>query len=155
MNIYKVWIQIEEIDESKDHYQNLGLPYEAGKFNMEAAARKYVENELLIIRAINTKLRNACQSALKFLNSLPKANLMTTLENLASCRRKLKEAISYNAPAIDDSCPKCDAGLDEREFTGKDFLSIEAIHMHYICKKCGSEITEEFTLTDVLIDNGQ
>jgi len=32
---------------------------------------------------------------------------------------------------------------------------IEAVHMHYICKKCGSEITEEFTLTDVFIDNGQ
>ena len=43
-------------------------------------------------------------------------------------------------------------GRDEREFTGKDFLDIEAIHMHYTCKKCGSEIIEEFTLTDVFID---
>jgi len=27
------------------------------------------------------------------------------------------------------------------------------VHMHYTCKKCGSEIIEEFTLTDVFIDN--
>ena len=39
-------------------------------------------------------------------------------------------------------CPKCDAGSDKREFTGRDFLGIEAIHMHYTCKKCGSEIIE-------------
>jgi len=50
-------------------------------------------------------------------------------------------------------CPKCDAGSDKREFTGRDFLGIEAIHMHYTCKKRGSEIIEEFTLTDVFIDN--
>ena len=51
-----------------------------------------------------------------------------------------------------DDCPKCGAGSDEREFIGKDFLDIEAIHMHYICKNCSSEIIEEFTLTDVFID---
>ena len=53
----------------------------------------------------------------------------------------------------DDSCPKCDAGSDERELINRDFLGIEAIHMHCLCKKCGSEIIEEFTLTDVFIDN--
>ncbi len=58
----------------------------------------------------------------------------------------LKDALKA-APAVKDDCPKCGAGLDEREFTGKDFLGIEAVHMHYICKKCGSEIIEEFKLT--------
>ncbi len=153
--IYKVWIQIEEIDENRDHYLNIGLPYEAGKFETKGKAAKFVENELMLIRAVNTKLRNACQSALKFLNRLGKANLKAALENLAACRKKLKEAINCNAPAVDDSCPKCGAGSDEREFTGKDFLGIEAIHMHYTCNKCSSDITEEFTLTNVFIDNGQ
>lgn len=66
----------------------------------------------------------------------------------------LRDALK-SAPAVNDSCPKCGAGSDERELTGKDFLGIEAIHMHYICKKCGSEIIEEFTLTDVFIDDRQ
>ena len=153
--IYKVWIQIEEIDENADHYQNLGLPYEAGKFNTETTAKKFVENELMIIRPINTKLRNACQASLKFLDTLGETNLMTTLQNLGALRKKLKEAVSHGVPAVDDSCPKCGAGSYEREFTDKDFLDSEAIHMHYICNKCGSEIIEEFTLNDVFIDNGR
>jgi len=45
--IYKVWIQIEEIDESKDHYLNMGVPIEAGKFDTEAEAENYIESELL------------------------------------------------------------------------------------------------------------
>lgn len=155
INTYKIKIQVEEVDESKGHRCDLGSPYEAGKFTTETTARKFVENELMIIRAVYTKLRNACQSALKFLNSLPKANLKTTLENLAACRKKLKEALKYGTPAVDDSCPKCGAGLEEREFQDRDFLDAEAIHVHYICKKCSSEITEEFTLNDVFIDNGQ
>jgi hypothetical protein len=67
-------------------------------------------------------------------------------------RELLKYALKYPA-VVKDDCPECGAGPDEREFTGKDFLGIEAIHMHYTCKKCGSEITEEFTLSDVFIDN--
>ena len=45
--IYKVWIQIEEIDESKDHYLNVGEPIEAGKFDTEAEAENYIESKLL------------------------------------------------------------------------------------------------------------
>jgi len=155
MKIYKILIWIEESDGKGSHHPNLGQPYEAGRFNTEAAARKFVENELMIIRAVNIKLRNACQSALKFLNRLGKTNLKTVLESLSACRKKLKEAISCNAPAVDDSCPKCGAGSDDREFTGKDFLGIEAIHMHYTCNKCSSDITEEFTLTNIFIDDRQ
>ncbi len=60
--IYKVWIQIEEIDEGKDHYLNISEPYEAGKFDTEAEAVKFVENELMIIRQVNTNLQNVCQA---------------------------------------------------------------------------------------------
>jgi len=66
----------------------------------------------------------------------------------------LKNALKA-APAIKDDCPKCGAGSDERELISKDFLGIEAIHMHYACKRCGSEIIEEFTLSDVFIDDGK
>ena len=38
--IYKAWIHIEEIDEDKDHYKDIGEPYEAGSFNTKTAARK-------------------------------------------------------------------------------------------------------------------
>jgi ribosomal protein S27AE len=78
---------------------------------------------------------------------------MATLKSLQVCLRMMKEAMNSKIPAIDDSCPKCGAGCDQREFIKRDFLDIEAVHMHYICQKCGSEIIEEFTLSDVFIDD--
>ena len=153
--IYKVWIQIEEIDESKDHYLNICEPYEAGKFDTEAEAVKFVENKLMIIRQVNTNIQKLCQAGLKFLDSLPETGLTTQLENRGAFRKMLNDAINQNVTIIDDRCPKCGARHAEREFKDKDFLDIEAIHMHYLCNKCGSEITEEFTLSDVFIDNPQ
>ena len=153
--IYKVWIQIEEIDERKDHYLNISEPYEAGKFDTEAEAVKFVENELMIIRQVNTNLQKVCQAGLKFLDSLPETGLTTQLQNREAFRKRLNDTLNQSVPIIDDRCPKCGAGHAEREFKDKDFLDIEAIHMHYICNKCDSEITEEFTLTDVFIDNPQ
>jgi hypothetical protein len=146
MNIYKVWIQVEEIDESKDHYLNIGEPYEAGKFRTEIAARKFVENELMIVRPLNTKLHRACQQVLDSLDvggeqSRAFAEEIKILTNALSC-----------VPEVKDECPKCGAGSDDRELISKDFLGIEAIHIHYLCNKCGSEIIEEFTLSDVFID---
>jgi hypothetical protein len=155
MNIYKVWIQIEEIDESKDHYLNIGEPYEAGKFDTEISARKFVENELMIIRPVKLDLQKLCQAGSKFLDSLPPTELSTGLQNREAFRKMLTDVLSQNAPIVDDSCPKCGAGSDERELISKDFLGIEAIHMHYACKRCGSEIIEEFTLSDVFIDDGR
>ena len=155
MNTYKVRIHIEEIDEDKKHSRDLGASYEAGGFNTEKAAKEFVESELLIIREVNNKLRSACRSALRFLSSLGKANLTVTMKNLAACRKMLKEAVDCKIPAINDSCPKCGAGCDQREFVKRDFLDIEAIHVYYTCNKCGSEIIEEFTLTDVFIDSNR
>ena len=153
MNTYRVRIHVEEFDEDKKHSRDLGAPYEAGRFNTEKAAREFVGSELLIIRAVSTKLRNTCRAVLKLLSSLGKGDLMSLMKKLALCRKVLHEAINCKIPAVDDSCPKCGAGCDQREFIKRDFLDIEAIHVHYTCKKCGSEIIEEFTLSDVFIDS--
>ena len=149
MNIYKVWIQIEEIDKDRNHHLKLGAPYEAGKFRTEIAARKFVENELMIVRPLNTKLHRACQQVLDSLD-VGGEQSRAFAEEIEILRSTLA-----NASAVKDDCPKCGVGSDEREFIDKDFLGIEAVHMHYTCNKCGSEIIEEFTLTDVFIDNGQ
>ena len=147
MNIYKVRIQIEEVDKDREHCLRLTAPYEAGKFTTEIAARKFVENELMIVRPLNTKLHRACQQVLDSLDAGGKQSRAFAKEI-----EILRDALA-NVPAVKDDCPKCGAGSDEREFIGKDFIGIEAIHMHYTCKKCGSQITEEFTLTDVFIDD--
>jgi hypothetical protein len=149
MNIYKVWIQIEEIDESKDHYLNISEPYEAGKFDTEIAARKFVENELMVIRPINIRLQRACQEVLDSLDVGGEQS-----RQFAEEINILRDALNAG-PTVRDDCPKCGAGFDEREFISRDFIDIEAIHMRYICKKCGTEITEEFTLSNVFIDNPQ
>jgi len=94
-----------------------------------------------------TKLRNACQQMLDTLD-IGGEQARQFAEEITM----LKDALN-TAPVVNDDCPKCGACSDEREFASRDFLGIEAIHMHYLCKKCGSEIIEEFTLTDVFIDN--
>ena len=153
--IYKIWIHIEEIDEDKDHYEDIDEPYIAGSFNTKLAARRFVENELLAVREVNAGLRNACRSAMRFLRNLGNANLRTVMQKLKSCKEVLENAIKQAVPAVNDKCPKCGAGCDERELLSKDFLDIEAVQMHYKCNKCGSKIIEEFTLSDVFIDNPQ
>ena len=153
--IYRVQIQIQKVNEAKSDILALGRCYEAGRFSSEEAAKRFVENELMIIREVNAKLRSNCRAVLRLLSDLGKANLKTAMENLAECRRLLNEAVNCKIPAVDDSCPKCGAGCDQREFVKRDFLDIEAIHVHYTCKKCGSEIIEEFTLTDVFIDSNR
>jgi len=205
--IYKIWIQIEEIDEGKDHYLNISEPYEAGKFDTEIEAVKFVEDELMTTqipdsatdlleackvltsyttdllyklddqinlddieeiqqakaaiarynsaRTPNTNIQKVCQAGLKFLDSLPETRLTTQLENREAFRKMLNDALNQNMPVIDDRCPKCRAGHAERQLKERVFIDMEAIHVHYICNKCGSEITEEFTLSDVFIDNPQ
>ena len=203
--IYKVWIQIEEIDEDTNHYLNISEPYEAGKFDTEADAVKFVENELMITRipisaiglleacksitsytvdllyrlnnqvdldeieeiqqanaAIarygsaeypDTNIRKLCQAGFKFLDSLTETELTTQLQNREAYRKILNDAFNRNTLTVDDRCPKCGAGHDDRQFKERNFLDAEAMHVHYICNKCGSEIIEEFTLSEVFIDN--
>jgi predicted RNA-binding Zn-ribbon protein involved in translation (DUF1610 family) len=151
--IYKIWIHIEEIDEDKDHYEDIDEPYVAGSFNTKLAAKRFVENELLAVREVNTGLRNACKTTMRLLRNLGSANLMSAMQKLKSCREVLDNAVKQGIPAVSDRCPNCGAGCDERELLKKDFLDIEAVQMHYKCNKCGSEIIEEFTLSDVFIDS--
>jgi predicted nucleic-acid-binding Zn-ribbon protein len=149
---YKVLIQIQQVGKDEEHSLIVGRSYEAGRFNSEEAARIFVENELLVIRQVNMRLRNACRSTLRFLDTLGTANLMASLKSLETCLRMMKKATSCRIPPVDDSCPKCGAGSDQREFIRREFLDIEAVHAHYTCLKCGSEVIEEFTLTDVFVD---
>lgn len=93
------------------------------------------------------KLRNVCQQMLDTLDIGGEQSRQFAKEIVT-----LKGALKATS-TVKEGCPKCGAGSDEREFASRDFLGIEAIHMHYLCKKCGSEIIEEFTLTDVFIDN--
>ncbi len=203
--IYKVWIQIEQIDEDKDHCVNIGPPHEAGRFDTEKAARKFIENDLTAAQIAgsvadlldaceslisyvmdllyklddqvdlsdieeiqqaraaiekynstpipNATLREVCRLGLQFLDTLPDTELTTESENREWFRKMLNEGLSNNSPAIDDSCPKCGAGNDERELIERDFIGIEAIHMQYLCNKCGARMIEEFKLAEVFIDN--
>ena len=95
----------------------------------------------------STKLRDVCQQMLDTLD-IGGEQARQFAEEITMLKDALKAT-----PAVKDDCPKCGAGSDERQFISRDFLGIEAVHMHYTCKKCGSEIIEEFTLTDVFIDN--
>lgn len=93
------------------------------------------------------KLRDICQQVLHSMD-VGGEQSRAFAEEIAL----LKDALKVS-PAVKDDCPKCGAGSEERDLISKDFLDIEAVHMRYVCNKCGSEIVEEFTLTDVFIDN--
>jgi hypothetical protein len=152
MNSYKVWIHIEQVDESQDHHRTIGSPYEAGTFNSEAEAIRLVKNELIIVRQVKLDLQKVCQAGFKFLDSLPVTELTNHKQNRQAFRKMLNDALSKNSPIVDDNCPKCGAGCNQRELKEREFIGIEAIHMHYLCSNCGSRIIEEFKLADVFID---
>ena len=152
MNSYKVCIHIEQVDDSQDHNQTIGPSYEAGTFNTEHEAVRFIVNELIIVRPVKLELQKVCQDGFKFLDSLPETDLTSQRQNRDAFRKMLSDALSRNAPIVDDSCPKCGAGCNERELTEREFIGIEAIHLHYLCSRCGTKIIEEFKLTDVFID---
>ena len=89
----------------------------------------------------------------QFLDTLPETELTTESENRQGFRTMLKDALNRHAPIVDDRCPDCGAGNDERELLEKEFIGIEAIHMHHLCKKCGARMIEEFKLADVFVDD--
>ena len=62
--IYKVWIQIKQIDEDKDHCVNIGPPHEAGRFDTEKTARKFLKKELTAAQIAGSAadLLDACES---------------------------------------------------------------------------------------------
>jgi len=152
MNSYKVCIHIEQIDESQDHHQPIGPSYEAGTFSSEAEAVRFVVNELIIVRPVKLDLQQVCQGGFKFLDSLPETELTSQRQNRQAFRKMLSDTLSRNAPIVVDSCPKCGAGCNQRVLKEREFIGIEAIHMHYLCSRCGCRMIEEFKLTDVFID---
>jgi hypothetical protein len=152
MNTYKVWIHIEQVDESRDHHQNIGPSYEAGTFNTEHEAVRFVVNELIIVRPVKLDLQKVCQDGLKLLDSLPETDLTSQRQNRQAFRKMLSDTLTKNAPIVDDSCPKCGARYNQRELKEREFIGIEAIHMHYLCSRCGCRMIEEFKLVDVFID---
>jgi len=151
MNLYKVWIQIKETDQSGKHPRTVGPRYEAGEFNSEAEATRFIKNELLIVRPVKLDLQKVCQAGLKFLDSLPVTELTSQRQSREAFRRMLTDALNRNAPIVDDRCPKCGAGYKERALIGREFIDIEAIHVHYRCNRCGSRMIEEFKLADVFV----
>ena len=41
--VYKVWIQIEEVDEEKDHHENVTEPMCVGQYNSQKQAGKLLQ----------------------------------------------------------------------------------------------------------------
>jgi hypothetical protein len=152
MDTYKVCIHIEQVDQSKKQHLTVGPSYEAGTFNSEHEAVRFIVNELIIVRPIKLHLQNICQGGFKFLDSLPVTELTSQRQNRQAFRKMLGDTLSRNAPIVDDSCPKCGAGCNQRELKEREFIGIEAIHMHYLCGRCGCRMIEEFKLVDVFID---
>ncbi len=87
----------------------------------------------MIIRPLNAKLHRTCQQVLSSLD-VGGEQSQAFAEEIKILRRALS-----TGPIPRDDCPKCGAGSDERELKSRDFLGIEAIHVHYVCKKCDSE----------------
>jgi hypothetical protein len=151
MNLYKVWIRIKQVDEAREHPHSVGPRYEAGEFGSQAEATRFIKNELMIVRPVKLDLQKLCQAGLKFLDSLPVTELETQKQNRKAFRTMLTGALNRHAPIVDDRCPKCGAGHKERELIAKEFIDIEAIHMHYRCERCSSRMIEEFKLADVFM----
>jgi hypothetical protein len=152
MSVYKVRIQIERIEENQNQGICAGLPYEAGEFNTEVEAERFVKNELIIVRPVKLDLLKVCRAGFKFLDSLAVTQLTSERQNREAFRKMLSTSLTRNAPLIDDRCPKCGAGCQERQLIEREFIAIEAIHVHYHCNRCGSRIIEEFKLADVFMD---
>ncbi len=65
---------------------------------------------------------------------------------------------AFEAIAKDTICEGMKLQIEHKPMQGRckkcdEFFDFEVNHPN--CKKCGSEITEEFTLSDVFIDNPQ
>jgi hypothetical protein len=120
MKEYRVLIQITQVDESKGHYLDLGPPYEAGTFRTEVAARKLVENELMIIRPVNTTLREACRQVLDSLDVGGEQS-----RAFAEEIQILKNALKI-APVV-KHCPKCRTSSNKQGLKEMDLSDVDAI----------------------------
>ena len=67
MSIYRVCIQIERINENQNRGVCVSPLYEAGEFNTEAEAERFVINELIVVRPVKLDLLEVCRAEFKFL----------------------------------------------------------------------------------------
>jgi hypothetical protein len=148
MKKYKVWIHVEQIDESKDIYQDVGEPYSAGVFKSQSDAENFISDELLMAKTFAAKLRIIGEIGTKFLSTLPQ----TDVQNYSALKKLLDDALKTPSTPFDDRCPKCGASPDKREFIDREFPCNNVIHVHYKCTGCGSRITEEFTPGEIVLD---
>lgn len=155
MKKYKVWIQVEEIDEHKDLYQNVGEPHEAGVFAKKKDAESFIDDVLLTAEDFASRLRQLSEQGIKFLASLPDTELTTERQSRATFLKMLEDAASVPVIPVYDCCPNCGAGCEERSLVKMDYMDINAVHMRYDCNKCHKTIIEEFTLSEVFIDDGR
>ena len=106
MKQYKVWIHVEEIDEDRDHYLDLDLPYEAGYFETESAARDFVEHELMTSRISSSAvdLLEACKGLTSYASGLLyRLDDQVNLEEIEEVQQA-KEVIAKCCP-VDTSSP--------------------------------------------------
>jgi len=199
MNIYRVQIQIDEIDEDSESCLRPGVPYEAGRFTTESEAVTFVEEQLLTIRLGGSAadLLEACKALTSYTMDLlyrldnqvdisdieeieqartaiakykPATTPHTQLQEV--CRQILDSLnvggdlsrafaeeihmlkdVLQGAPVVKAECPGCGARFGQWEFIQKVTFNGEAIYAQYTCKKCGKRINQQFTLTDISIDN--
>ena len=111
MNVYKVWIQIKRIDENQNRGVCMSPPYEAGEFNTEAEAERFVKNELIVVKPVKLDLLKVCRAGFKFLDSLPVTQLTSQRQNREAFRKMPNNVLTRKAPLIDDRCPKCGGSL--------------------------------------------
>lgn len=199
MNVYRVRIQIDQIDEDKETCLKPGVSYEAGRFTTESEAVTFIEEELLTMRLGGSAadLLEACKALTSYTMDVlyrldnqvnisdieeveqarvaiakykPATTPHTQLQEV--CRQildsldvggelsqafaeeihRLKD-ILQGAPVVKAECPGCGARFGQWEFVQRVAFNGEAIYAQYICKKCGKRINQQFTLTDISIDN--
>ena len=199
MNVYRVQIQIDQIDEDNGTCLKPGMPYVAGRFTTESEAVTFVEEELLTTRLGGSAadLLEACKVLTSYTMDLlyrldnqvnisdieeveqartaiakykPATTPHTQLQEV--CRQildsldvggELSQAFAeeihmlkdvlQGAPIVKAECPRCGARFGQWDFIQRVTFNGEAIYAQYICKKCGKRINQQFTLTDISIDN--
>ena len=155
MKKYKVWIQIEEIDEQRDIYRNVSEPHEAGSFAYQKDAEMFVNGQLFMAHVFALRLRQISEIGIKFLASLPQTELTSERQNRQAFAKILKHAAKMPAIPVDNRCPGCGASWQERKLLKMEDRDCETIHLRYNCNKCRKTVVEEFMLNDVFIDDGK
>jgi hypothetical protein len=154
MKQYKVWIQIEEVDEEKDVYRNIDEPHEAGTFAYKKDAEAFVNRQLFMAHIFALRLLQISEAGIKFLASLPQTEFTSEQQNRKAFGKMLEDAAKMPAIAVDNRCPACGASSQERTLVKMDDRGCEAIHLRYTCNKCRKMVVEKFTLGEVFIDDG-